>query len=49
MRESDLGGGSGHVVVTGAGGRYLNPLRERRKEMLHILTYNIIRVTLKDS
>lgn len=26
--ESDLSGDSGHVVVTGTGGRYLNPLKE---------------------
>ena len=32
MRESDLSGSSGHVVVTGASGRYLNPLGQRREQ-----------------
>lgn len=41
-REPDLSRGSRHVVVTGAGGRYLNPLKERQRqaEMLYILIYN---------
>lgn len=32
MKKSDLGYSSGHVVVAGARGRYLDPLTEREIE-----------------
>lgn len=36
MREPDLSSSSGHVVVTAASGRNLNPLRERETERCYI-------------
>lgn len=41
MRESDLSCISGHVVVTGASGRYLNPLQEREKDVTYLRLINL--------
>lgn len=38
--EPDLSSRSGHVVVTGAAGRYLNPLRERETDVTDTLAMN---------
>lgn len=38
QRESDLSDSSGHVVVAGAGGRYLDSLKERQRHSLFTTT-----------
>lgn len=44
MRVPDLSSGAGHVVVTGASGRYLNPLREREMMLWAYTHFRLIKL-----